>query len=117
MSPEKHSFLMVVGLVTGGWWQHLSPVKQALAAIAVAAVVAFSAGGWFALTFSEQRGMPARITAVEKRSIRDSIRVDAMVADSLADRVESIENVLWRIDDRTKRIACFLAGNSGPACL
>lgn len=117
--PYKHdySLLAVLGVVASDWWSHLGPVKKALATIAAVFVVAFSAGGWVALTMSEQRGVPARLSAVEKRSIRDSVRVDAMVADSLAARVESIEAVLWRIDDRTQRIACLLAGNSGPACL
>jgi hypothetical protein len=121
MSPHRFDFL-IVGLATGTWWAQLSPVKRALAALSVVLLVGFSAGSMVSQLLIERTGALARLDRVERIAVRDSTRIDVVEAwqaknEELARRVQAIEATLIRVDDRTQRIACLLAGNQGPACL
>lgn len=122
--PYKHdlSALALLGIIAGDWWSSLGPVKKAFAAILVVGVTAFSAGTATTLLLWEQRGLPARVSVTERRSVRDSIRVDGLLAEQAKDaemrhKVDEMANTLQVIDDRTRRISCFLSGRNPAACL
>lgn len=123
MSPHRFSDIVIVGVIAGGWWEQLGPVKKTLGVIVTLLIIGFTAGTLVTTTMMEQRGVPARLARVERVAIRDSIRVEELAMKQLRldtdfeVRLRTLEHTLERVDDRTKRIACLLAGGSGPACL
>jgi len=122
MDLHRHDFLILVGLVAGGWWHQLSPIKQALAAMAVVAVVAFSAGTLMSQLVIERGGALAKLERVERVSTRDSIRVDSLASLHLGDReimdrLGDLEQVMGLVDRRTERILCVIRGRPAAECL
>lgn len=121
MSPHRMDIILI-GMVAGSWWSHLSPVKKAIAALTVVLMVGFVIGTSVNQLMMERSGVLVQLERVQRVAVRDSIRIDtlerqAVETAQLTDRVEKMEDVLWRVDDRTQRIVCLLSGNRGPACL
>lgn len=126
MSPHKHEFLVVVGTLASGWWTHLTDLQKALAAMAVIAVVAFSAGGLVSQAMMDRTGALRRLTVVEQRAdraeriaVRDSTRIDALEVRQreAMGAISRMEGVLSRLDDRTIRMTCMLSGRPANQCL
>lgn len=122
MSLHNIPILAVVGIATGNWWDHLSSAKKALGALVAVLIIGFAGGSLVATVMLEQRGVPGRLARLETEVARTTVRVDSLMGlrddtEYLRTRLDGIEVIVGRVDDRTKRIGCLLAGNSGPACL
>lgn len=121
MSPHRFDPI-IVGLATGGWWTQLSPVKKAAASLFVVLMVGIAIGSTVNQLLVERTGALVRLDRVERLAVRDSARVDSLAflhrGDAeVARRLSALEAVVWRVDDRTQRIACLLSGNRGSACI
>lgn len=122
MQGHEHNTVAAVGLVIGGWVERLGDTGRALVVVLGLVGGAFTAGVTVHRVFRDA-GDPSYVAQqADRRSARDSVRVDVLFRlhekdGETARRMQSIEDVLWRVDDRTKRMQCLLAGGSGPSCL
>lgn len=121
--PHLHDALVIVGLAVDAWWQQMSPVRKALAAI-IGTAVAVALVTWnVAVTTTEQREVPRTASRADSLSKVNRAWIETFVNDSISNRVTALEKnsrrqtqLLETVNDRTARMACMMAGGTGPVC-